>query len=339
MDADVLSRKGYNTTIPELELEMKMKFYENHIMLILGSIGNILTMIVFSQPGLKTSPISLGFICLALADTTYIWTELLLTVIEFHTGLYIITLNNTTCILYSYFIYLSRMYSAWVLSFISVERLSAVIFPHKAKLIFGSTRSRCIMFMLLLVCSSMNVSHIVCGCLVIIYNDNGIELSRFCGYNDNFYQMFIWPWIDFAFYSIIPFIVMITCNSIIITKITRSKIKRHSMTEINKQMQKSQTSSVTFMLISVSLTFILLTAPSRIVTLIGYTDENYYRWRLFFVGTVFLIHINHSVNFLLYSISGSKFREELVWLFCRKRKYAQHSQSGRSQPASVSERF
>ena len=92
----------------------------------------------------------------------------------------------------------------------------------------------------------------------------------------------------------------------------------------SKSGMSSKITSLTIMFLSVSIVWLLLITPSmsNIVALPYWveTDED---WDLFFViaaVTDSFVYINHSINFLLYCISGRRFREEfLAMIGCKKK--------------------
>ena len=97
--------------------------------------------------------------------------------------------------------------------------------------------------------------------------------------------------------------------------------KRFRMKYLASQHLKTTNStSMTVMMFAVCLVFLVTTLPSNIVYLLRATgivtaDS------LFFIITLRIDNINHSVNFILYCVTGTVFRQALVQLFtchCKK---------------------
>ena len=104
---------------------------------------------------------------------------------------------------------------------------------------------------------------------------------------------------------------MFAANCLIILKFMAAKWQsRHGGTEsVNQGLSKSATKG-SAMLLTVSFAFIILTSP--IVIAFAITEEPP---RLIYGITVILQYLNHSINGVLYCITGSRFRQELINLF------------------------
>ena len=124
-------------------------------------------------------------------------------------------------------------------------------------------------------------------------------------YEEIYYQ------IDGVLYSFIPLTVMFTANCLIIIKFMVAKYKnRQGGTQsVNQALSKSAVKG-SVMLLTVSFGFIILTAPICITYTITVDPPV-----IVYGVTVILLYLNHSINGVLYSISGSRFRHELVKLF------------------------
>ena len=125
---------------------------------------------------------------------------------------------------------------------------------------------------------------------------------------------------DSVLYAFGPLTVMFITNFAIVVKFMRAKCKSSwsNATESTNQALIKSASRGTTMVVAVSVTFLLLTAPiglenalSHIISLVSFTF-----YRTFMNITTYL---NHSINGVLYCIVGSRFREELKNLF-RKSK-------------------
>ena len=127
--------------------------------------------------------------------------------------------------------------------------------------------------------------------------------------------------VDSVLYSFGPFTLMFITNFSIVFKFMGAKCKntQNNSTESTNQALVQAATRGTAMVVTVSVTFIILTAPtgvayalSRIVQL-----EDIPLYRVFMNLTRYL---NHSINGVLYCIVGSRFRIELVKIFSRKKR-------------------
>lgn len=147
--------------------------------------------------------------------------------------------------------------------------------------------------------------------------------------------VFTWTWIDLCVFFIIPMVVLVVGNSLIIYNVVsshrksrRSVMPRTEMGNSNTRRNRPQTSkisSLTISLMLVSLVFCVCITPI-VVFPIGdpywaSNANNKKRATLFLVETLanLLMYVNHSVNFILYFMSGKRFRDEVKQLLCRFR--------------------
>ena len=123
-------------------------------------------------------------------------------------------------------------------------------------------------------------------------------------YKTTYYQIYA------LIYSFIPLSVMLTVNCLIIFKFMIAKWKsRQGGTEsVNQALSKSATKG-TVMLLTVSFAFVILAGPISIRNSIEDPPQ------LLYGVTVILQYLNHSINGVLYCITGSRFRHELMDLF------------------------
>ena len=139
---------------------------------------------------------------------------------------------------------------------------------------------------------------------------------------DNFF-VHIFPVLHTTFVSIIPFSLLIVCNTLIIIKLIRTKTVRQR--SLHVQSQDSQTTGITVTLLVVSFAFIILCLPNALfLNIIRYLQpvpgtHFFAKCFLFFNVAGVMLVLNHTVNFLLYCITGAKFRNELLLMLkCSK---------------------
>ena len=212
----------------------------------------------------------------------------------------------TDCKVVFLLFFFSSQYSSALLMTMAVEKCIALYFPLQ-------TKSICTVRNAKMISASAAVMLFVFNVHLIFIRDsktdpNGIETCTWIwvsqSYKSIYYQ------IDAFLYSFIPLSVMFTANCLIIFKFMVAKMKnRHGGTGwVNQAMSKSAVKG-SVMLLTVSFAFVILTGPICINNLV--TDPP----RLFYGVTVILQYLNHSINGVLYCITGSRFRQELIGLF------------------------
>jgi hypothetical protein len=191
--------------------------------------------------------------------------------------------------------------AAWSLVILTLERLVLVTSPINGKQMM--TRSRVIKGWL-----------ITAGVLILACPVGPIVKE----YRFNFY-MGAWTWVRASIQSFLPACFMLVANVVIIVKLAVRAKKRQGMTN-----KSSNDKSTTFMLLAVSFAFILLTPWYALFNVSDQlnTTSNLKVFPLelpaqttleIFCSCIgrHLLYLNSAVNFFLYCVSGSKFREEL----------------------------
>ena len=131
-------------------------------------------------------------------------------------------------------------------------------------------------------------------------------------------------------YAFGPSIIMLICSLAIIIKLSRAAAARKKLTSGVKDDAKVSATSI--MLVVNALAFSFLTLPSVIFRLLptpifdlvalangGPDTGGYYPYLLTLASLDMLININHSINFLLYCLSGRTFRNEFFAIFKRSK--------------------
>ena len=126
--------------------------------------------------------------------------------------------------------------------------------------------------------------------------------------------------IDSIIYSFGTFTIMLLVNCAIVAKFMKAKCQSilHNSTESTSQALNKYATKGTAMVVTVSMTFILLTSPMAIDQAMGRILTPY---PLYFVFMISMQYLNHSINGVLYCIVGTKFRKELLKIFkCHRKK-------------------
>ena len=195
----------------------------------------------------------------------------------------------------------------------TVERCIAVWFPFSAKKI----------------CTVRNAKRVtvVVATIFLIFDSQWffiVEVSAvgdFCDYKENVAQWYKdnFDTIDAVLYSLAPFVIVITANVLTCIKMLQRKKVIVPGTSCQLANQKAQRG--TFMLLSASFLFCACTAPISMYYMITH--------RIPLLTDAFLVnlgYLNHGINFVLYVISGTKFRSEFKRkFFCLGRVKGQGS--------------
>ena len=218
----------------------------------------------------------------------------------------------------------------------SIEKFFALYFPLKTRSICTVKTAKWVSFISFIIYAGYNCyAFFVHG--KIKYGDGYICVPVGISSQDNN----IIQKVRAAVYSFGPFAIMGLTNIAIIYKFMGAKFQNGgvgstSTESTNQALSKSATRG-TAMLITVSVAFILLTSPIVVFAAVPYDNRQY---PIVFSCFVLLRYVNHSINGVLYCITGSTFRQELILLLscnCVTRKRKTDSPNTRSNTTNVTE--
>ena len=123
--------------------------------------------------------------------------------------------------------------------------------------------------------------------------------------------------LDSVLYSFGPFVLMFITNFAIVFKFMMAKCRQNNSTESTKQSLSKSATRGTAMVVTVSVTFLILTAPAALrEALLNVIYLS--RYPIYDVFMYLTLYLNHSINSVLYCIVGSRFRNELFKLIFKK---------------------
>ena len=298
----------------------------------LGLVGNSLVFVVLTKSSMKQTTCSLYLRFLTVFDSLVLCVNLGRYWIIQMTHYDLRNYSPFVCMIHTWASYWVSYTSAWLLVFVTVERCFSVWFPHKVKMFCTKRKTYIIIMVIILIMALIN-SHFI----YILGND--IDTTKNWTYCRSIYEhynvlTFTWPWVDFLIYSFSPSTILSVCNISIIYKVisnNRQILQNSSSNESNTQnssvtFRRSQESSLTAMLLVTSITYVLCTAPFCIFA-IYYASPAHKVFsdtkqaavvRLVFAVVNMLQFTNNCINFILYCVSGRRFRAELKNLCCFK---------------------
>ena len=168
-------------------------------------------------------------------------------------------------------------------------------------------------------------------CTSIVPNDETAEIRKMkvCWYDDLRYGNFfseIHQIVATVCYLIIPEIIFFVSDFIIVKSLKKSKsLRRRMRTEYmrnsgHKPAFDNRATQITLTLVLVNIVFVFTTSPALIYLMgmsswvdedIGMTAAQEISWAV----VNMMIYINHSVNFILYFLSGYRFRRQVLETF------------------------
>ncbi|XP_041363497.1 G-protein coupled receptor 183-like [Gigantopelta aegis] len=321
-----MTTEGYQE-LEEYKVAVALWKYMSPCLLILGLVGNTLSFVVLSKSSMRETTTSLYLRFLAVYDSLVLYMGLMrwwiIYLIEYDIREY----SVVVCKIHTWGAYWTTHTSAWLLVSVTVERCFSVWFPHKVKIICIKRNTYVIIATIMLVFAMLN-SHYFYGLgNYVEMIDNETEVKHCEQINDAYYnfEVFIWPWIDLCIYSVIPSSILTFCNIAIIHKVVSSS-RQTLQNDSSISSRRRQASSLTVMLLLVSFTYVVCTTPYCIYLIYenSFTPDEYANAReeavagLVWLVVTMLLYTNNSINFILYSVSGKRFRDELSVLCSRQ---------------------
>ncbi len=307
-NTSVASNQNHSITIksvPAVRTEVfNFLMYFAIVLCIVGSAGNILIIKIMRRKRFRIMPRSL--ICLTLAITdlvfliNYFITEILAAI---GVNIYL-TVWNFSCRLYLWLAPLMTFLmhvDAWLVTMMSCERLTAVVWPLQVHTII--TRGR--------------IKAVICFIIIffILFDfEESVRPDYFhldvCSLDDKLFSGIFYIKFQVTVYlvSVVPLMVIIPTNIIIVIYLIKHVKAQRNMGSGTRHSNEAQ--KVTLMLVSVSLAFIILVGPIAVYALMrgqGGTTLH---------GICLLLQlVNFVINIFLYFFSGEIFRQEVMAWF------------------------
>ena len=295
----------------------------NPFLLLFGTFGNVMTVIIHKRTT-QTSPLSIFFLVLALADLTLLYSNCFIAWIyhTFHFG--IIQINNVSCKLLSFLVYVSGVLSAWTLVAMTAQRAVCVLWPHRANILCSVGKSKVTVMSMGLFIAGIH-AHMLYGFSLEIRND--VEQ---CGLLPEYATFFrkVWNWVDMFIFCVLPWLCLAISNSLLAWKLKVSvreadiSLGSRQADRINDRKKKA--TSITATIIAVSIAFLMLTFPMSFIQLlvfIGWLNgslSSLFSSRTFYYASHLSRlswYMNSCINFYVYCLTGSKFRREAKQVF------------------------
>ncbi len=270
------------------------------LILVLGSFGNLLSLIVFSRKRFRKISLNIMFRIMCLTDTLCL-TQLLQTLLTY-TGTYNIrTHSKFACHFFPYLAFSILPFKGWILVFIGFERYMTVKNPGK-KLVIRKAKIQVII--IIIICAFNFIWYIPFMTNLSIYSMKG---ELICQQPKNFKKR-ITDSMDILNSCILPFSLMIMFTVLIVIEIYRSK-NRIGNQLTNLCIIKKQQKCLKFTITSVStnLVFIILNLPFRVNSFLIMV---YYNKMLLDVFRA-ICYASFAMPIVIYILTNSLFRKEL----------------------------
>ena len=285
----------------------KIRLIVPPILMTVGIPGNILSIIVLYR--LRKAQPSTYLLCLAVSDLILLSVWVPLDWIGSAIRINSVDKNGIFCRVLAFGYFSGIQISSWMLILVTIERVCSVLYPHKVRTVFSPCRSL-ISVSLTVICIAGVNAKFLAGIL-------NITPESYCFESDNFDYFYgqVWPWIYLNIGFIIPCISLLLGNIIIVVTLWRKKkvslTATHQHTTI--QIERSKVSVITKRVIVLNSAYIAFGLPVCVYVVInffGLVDSE-----LIKTAVTMVMFINNNINFFLYIMVGSRFRQEVLSMF------------------------
>lgn len=286
----------------------------------IGFIGNTISFIVLISKRLRSVPVYFFLSLLAISDNFVLLLSAFKTYIRILTGFEMLHLSKSSCILVNFFNIHFQYLSSWFLVFVTFDRCVAVCASLKSNILLTIGRARFLVVILNIIVFTLN-GHLFVN-LELLSNKNA---TRFvCHTKNNWFTTKISPMLKLWTYSLIPIFMVLCMNTAIIYKLLRGTAFRELRSNATLQKRRRNV-KVVIMLLTVSLSWIVLTCPLSIWPLVA-DRATAMNEKLTKASCFILMYLNHATNFIFYCLNGNKFRKELKQKFnCKRYAYNQQT--------------
>lgn len=295
------------------------------MLLLFGTVGNVLTIIVLLRRRNRGNSTAIYLCALAFSDIIVLNTGLMRQWLSFLIDLDIRRFHDSICQIHIFLVYTSLQCSSWLLVAVTSERLIGVWLPHRV-MNGCSKRTALIVTSTIVLSLSILNSHWFYGLKNFTSVEGNETYEVICDtdiddYNE--FQLYIWPWVDLWVVCLVPFIILFVGNASIIVRVLLSKQKtRRQVAPSNQSKPKKKddkTSQLTAMLLLLNAVFFINVSPICIFLLYQTygmleaieNDHDQAVVDLWWAVVNMFCYLNNAINFVLYFLSGSRFRAEV----------------------------
>ena len=202
-------------------LHKQLQLYVPPVLLILGSVGNVLSLVILVRPDMRKYSAYVYLAVLAAADTLVLYVGLMRMWLGEVTGRDMRDATDWTCRIVTLVGYTVSDYSGWLIIAVTLERYVAVCHPLATSSFGVTQRVKTVMTLagLFAVLTAVNAHSLW---TVRLYEvPFGNETFYICAGAENYTTLIndVWPWVDAAIYSFVPFLVILVLNTRIICQV------------------------------------------------------------------------------------------------------------------------
>ena len=326
--------------IPEKDATDIIYIYVSPFLLLLGTVGNLLSLVVMYRLSHQVLSTCIYFCLLSIVDLLVLYTrcgnEWLANITNFDLSNVLMVSSESVCKVYPFVFNFIFHLSKWLMVCVAIEGFISTRYPHKADKMCNLSRAKAVVLLLTVILVCVNI-HYFWSFELIFVKELHDPNAFFCTFakhghqQSEFFQIAIWPVLDLLIAEILPFIIVIICGTIMLVQIVKGKHRgdlEHQQWRLRYKLNSYAIDQLQITILTVIIHFLILTLPKFIYVIFNYIVNKYalidYSFELeakqMLANAICaaLEHLFLSGKFVLYFCSSSKFRKEckrIIW--CR----------------------
>lgn len=287
------------------------------ILVVIGTIGNSLTIFVYTRKELFKTSTGFFFTLSAIIDTLMLYFGLPK---FFFIGMWqinILNQSNFNCKFLVYFTYFLSEAAGWILIIASLDRVLIIVFPNVLRIFRKRKLQMVFISSVMVILALLNSPNLIF--LELFSEKNTTE----CGNRVEYYFV-IFNIFDLVLSFIIPFTAVASCSLILLVKIKKSKNKVID----NIKLSKNTLRYVTTIVVK-DLLFIIFNLPISLNIVVNsiqnigekkYLESEYeaFTLALIYVFCNMILYFNYSINFFVHFYINKCFRKVFCKFFYKK---------------------
>jgi G protein-coupled receptor 139 len=228
-------------------------------------------------------------------------------------------ISRYSCASFQFILSFGSLFSAWIVVSITIERTVIVCMPLKSHTLTSRRKMGIVVLILFIYCLLHNIHFFWVS----------TSVGAYCTYKETEYKSFleIFSVYDSVMAFILPTVIVFILNIEIIVVMRRQSNSLNMMNNSFSHDRENQSRQMTGMLLAVSICFFICMLPISVmqVLLFGFLDVKeatlpvFIRINLSYKILQMMWMLNHSINIVLYCLTGHKFRSTLLQIFnCKK---------------------
>ncbi|XP_041351238.1 uncharacterized protein LOC121370158 [Gigantopelta aegis] len=213
----------------EYDAAMVIWHYISPLLLLVGTVGSILSIVVLSRTRLHSATTKFYLVLLACNDVIVLNLGLLHYWMDYTFNFNLRNTSSFACKVHTLAVTLFLDYSAWIIVMLTVDRCICVCLPAKESQFCNIRNARIVSAVVFLMLLAVNM-HFLWTYDVVDRIMFGRTIDCYVGRQEyKYFAQYVWTWIDFCVFSSIPFVIMVVGNVLILRelRISSKKLQVH----------------------------------------------------------------------------------------------------------------